>query len=108
MRFLFSILAASCIALQSTPAHAQHQINNTPGFVDFCNNLVVGFIDMVGGFDSPRPARPPKRTAPAPQPVSMTPKELQRHLVSDPIIGEQLAACAEVLKPASAEAPSVK
>lgn len=108
MRLLYSIFAASFFLVQSTPAHAQHQINNTPGIVDFCNNLVIGFIDLVGGFDSPRPSRPAKKPAPAAHDVRLTPKELQRHLVSDPIIGEQLEACREVINPAEMKVITVE
>ena len=95
MRFILSVFATTFVLLQSTPAHAQHAIGNTPGFVDFCNDLMIGFIDLVGGFDSPHKPRPAPEE---PHKPTLTPKELKRYLVVDPIVGKHLAACAQVIQ----------
>lgn len=107
MRFLLSIISASLVLASSTPAYAQHGINNTPGFVDFCNNVVVGFIDIVGGFDSPHRTSP-SRTKPAEKPAPITPKELKRYLVSDPVIGAELAKCADLITPSDLKTITVE
>lgn len=100
MRFLFSILATTFALFQATLAHAQHAIGNTPGFVDFCNVLAIGFIDMAGGLDTPYGPRPLPEEAHKP---TLTPRERKRYLVADPIVGEHVATCARVIEPSELE-----